>query len=118
MIRLYRYIDGVYTVATGRYTRPEFVSFEVYSTTDTGVWIPKTPGSLAPWLRESLESGRKKKRDVLRFVSNTAKKRYAYQTEYEARAAYIARKLRQNQICRSKLAESEMLLDAAKDMMQ
>lgn len=117
-MRLYRYIDGVYSDATGTYTKPDLIGFDVHSATETGVWIPKTPGRLAHWLCESLASGRKHKRDVLRFVSNKAKKRYAYPTEAEARESYIARKLRQHEICRSKLYESEMLLDAAKDMMQ
>lgn len=117
MSRLYRYIDGFYSDATGKFSPPELVAFDVHSTTDTGAWIPKSPGRLLYWLCDDIASGRKHKRDVLRFVSNTAKKRYAYPTEEEAMASYIARKLRQNQIFRSKLAESEMLLDAAKDMM-
>lgn len=117
MSLLYRYVDGIYSDATGKYTPPVLVKFEVHSDTDTGVWIPKTPGKLLYWQADDLATGKKHKRHLLRFVSNTAKKRYAYPTESEARASYIARKLRQNEICLSKLAESDMLLDAAKGMM-
>lgn len=65
MTMLYRYVDGYYSDMTGEFTQPELVSFEVYSTTYTGVWIPKSPGKLAYWLDDALKNGKKRAKGLM-----------------------------------------------------